>query len=250
MTIDTHVHIGRFFDKVFTPKKISTLMKKCGVSFYLVSSTTTCCANWKLVLNEFTNLKRIDQKAIPCLWLTETFLEKRILNSLISSDIKWRCLKIHPALNYQEWETRGQKISQVFKLASELKIPILIHTGYDDYCSAKKYEEEIRLYNDVKVILAHGRPIQETIYILESYSNTYVDTAFMPIEDIVTLVNRKLYDKILWGTDTPIPTIYNPEIDYVRAYTEKLFLLQTKIGQNAFRLITHHNALELLNIGQ
>lgn len=249
MIIDTHVHMGQFYDQYFSPEYISTLMQQCGVSFYVISSTTTCEENYEKVVTEIKKLHDLDgSRAIPCLWLTEQVLENEYYLSKLFAMCIWKCLKIHPSLHPEEWQPESSSVDLIFKIASKNRIPILIHTGDDDICCSLKYEMQIKSYPDVKVILAHGRPIEQSIYMCQTYSNVYIDTAFMPVKEICKLVRAGIVDKVLWGTDMFLPILYFPKTTPVKYYKEKLKKLYRKVSVDHFYRITESNAIKLFGI--
>lgn len=247
--IDSHIHVGKFNQLYFDPKYISTLMHECGVSHYLVSSTSTCADDYNLALDEIKQLISIDsEKVIPCLWLTETGLQGDTLNTLLSFGIEWKCLKIHPQLRTWEWNPNEDSVHKLFRLSEVMNnIPILIHTGEDSTCNPEKYESFIDQYSNIPIILAHGRPIANVERLLATYGNVYVDTAFMDITTIIRLA-RRFPDKVLWGTDMCIPKVYNTELNLKKYYNNKLTKLKMRTNENLFSQITYYTAAKLFGI--
>ena len=96
--------------------------------------------------------------------------------------------------------------------------------------------------------MAHGRPIEETILVMESCSNTFVDTAFMPVEYIQMLIQRGFKHRILWGSDYPIIKYHERNLDYCEYYREQLTQLREKVDTSTFEMITHANYSRLFNI--
>ena len=62
MLIDTHIHVGQFFNLYFDPSAVHELMKHLDVDYYAVSSTTQCEENYPKVLSETEELIRNLQK--------------------------------------------------------------------------------------------------------------------------------------------------------------------------------------------
>lgn len=249
MLIDSHVHVGQFFNSYFSAEYIFDFTKKCGINQFVVSSTSACEDNIEKVIAELSHLCEIGgTNILPCLWLTETMIHSPKFNSYFECGVSWRCLKIHPALHPEQWESRSQQISTVISLARLLHIPLLIHTGYDATCRSDKYDKEIASNPDVNFILAHGRPLDATSKSLISYTNTYVDTAFMPIEDIIHLVNIGYGDRILWGSDFPITQFYYQNTNPVNYYKELLEDLRRSIDSHEFLNITYYNAKRIFDL--
>lgn len=55
MLVDSHVHVGQFYDLYFSPRDVSRLMRKVEVDYYAVSSTTMCDEITKRSLPRFQN---------------------------------------------------------------------------------------------------------------------------------------------------------------------------------------------------
>lgn len=126
-------------------------------------------------------------------------------------------------------------------MASVLQIPLLIHTGEKEGCNPKLYEKPISDFPNVVFILAHGRPISDTIELMKKHSNVWVDTAFMLTEQIRQLCDEKLSDRVLWGTDYPIPKYYYPKKDMRTYYLDLVQKLKDSTSQEDFELITNKN---------
>ena len=250
MLIDSHIHVGQFGQLYFSPKYIGRIMAECSVDTFLVSSTTTCTDNYDEAMKEIKELVTLyGNKILPCLWLTENGLSEDIQNLIRSFEIKWKCLKIHPALRPWEWNPEGSAIKKIFSMAgANHNIPILIHTGEDESCHALKYENIISENPDIPVILAHGRPFESAKYMISKYDNVYVDTAFMDTGDIIKLVGDGLSGKILWGTDLCIPIVYDSRINLQKYYRRILKKLKSKIGNSEFLDITLNNAIKLFDL--
>lgn len=248
MLIDSHIHVGQFFGRYFSPSDISKLMADVGVDYYAVSSTTMCEENYTKVLDEMHELIALDgEKTLPVMWITPEGLKGNIA-WFLESDIKWRCLKVHPELHLDEWEPCGGQFTEVIDIAMELKVPILIHTGNKDCSKCDRYEELIAEHPDVIFILAHGRPSADAKRIVSAYNNAYVDTAFMPVEDIVELVNFGATVKVLWGTDMCIPSHFYPQTDMATYYKVKLRSLREQTTNEQFKTITYENAKTVFSI--
>ena len=85
-----------------------------------------------------------------------------------------------------------------------MKILLLIHCGYDDFENPKLFEAYIAKYQNAKVQLAHCKPAEDTIYMLQKYPNTVCDTAFVSEDVIEQIIKAGFKNRILYGTDFPI----------------------------------------------
>lgn len=221
-------------------------MDSVGIERFVVSSTSICEGNYKKVLREINTLVATEsRRVIPILWIIPQMLYDCGVEYFLESGIHWQCLKIHPQLNPEEWNPNNKNIKQVVQLAKQMDVPILIHTGTLPYCHAGLYRQLLLENNDIPFILAHGRPIEETIDILESCPNAFTDTAFMSTEDIVKLCNEKLSERVLWGTDYPIPKYFFRTKKMKNYYQHLLSSLENCVTHKQFLDITTNNAKKI-----
>lgn len=226
MIIDNHVHVGWFTDGYHSPKEVWNSAIAAGINGMVVSSTSTCAELYKDVRRELRELKRLGGDRVhPVLWLTPRMLKvKYALPYMLHSKIKWQGVKIHSEA-HPEWAHNKALLDKALNVARNLDVPILVHTGNFSSCHAGLFKDVIAENSDLTFVLAHGRPINETIEILQCCHNVYVDTAFMPKEDLYQLAELGLSDKILFGTDVPINTVFFKYIstsDYIRLRTQEL----------------------------
>lgn len=221
-------------------------MSKVGVNYYAVSSTTMCCENYCQVLEEIRQLVDLDKKKVlPIMWITPEGLKGNIA-WFLESEIKWKCLKIHPFLHPYRWDKK--LLNEVIDIARELKVPIMIHTGDEDCCHAAIFEVYAKENPDTIIILAHGRPLNQSIYLLKTYENVFVDTAFMPIADMVKITKEDLSSKLLWGSDMCIPQHFFPNQSLELYYKSKLLQFRKSVSAEDYSLITFNNAQRLFHI--
>ena len=220
MIIDNHVHVGWFTDGYHTPKEVWDSAMAAGINGMAVASTSTCAELYKDVCRELRELIRLGGDRVhPILWLTPRMLKvKYALPYMLHSRIMWQGVKIHSEA-HPEWVHNTQLLNKALNVARSIDVPVLIHTGNYDCSHAGLFKNTIAENTDLTFVLAHGRPIDETIDILKCSCNTYVDTAFMPMTDMKKLVAEGLSDRILFGTDAPINKVFFKDIstsDYIK----------------------------------
>lgn len=246
MLSDAHIHIGQFYDIYTSPAEMNSFLKDVGVEAVAFSSTTTCEENYSKVLDEVTEFCELfGRLCIPILWVTPSLLKDSYLLEKFKCNVNWKCLKVHPQLSPKEWNAKSDNYTLVLELAKQLNVPILIHTGVVQNCHPLQLESLFRANRKQTFIMAHGRPFNEALYIMQKYDNVYVDTAFMLNENIVNLVELGLADRILWGTDYPIIKFYERDINYYNYYKQLLFDLKEKIRNEDYSKITELNFLSL-----
>lgn len=244
--IDSHIHVGQFYDIYTSPTKLLRFMDSVGVGCFAVSSTTICEMNYRKVLREIKELIVVGgRRVIPVLWIVPAMIDDGGVHRFLDSGICWKCLKIHPQLNPDAWAPDSDNMERVIGLARRLGVPILIHTAMFPCCHAGLYKHTISVNSDITFILAHGRPIDETIDVLKSCPNAYTDTAFMPTEEIVKLCTAGLAERVLWGTDYPIPQYFFHDRDMKEYYHSLLESVRKGITQEQYLSIMSKNAKDV-----
>lgn len=247
--IDSHIHVGQYYDLYFTPKYIAEFMDNIGVDLYAVSSTTICEENYEKVLREIQELVSIsNKKALPVLWITPKMILTRKVDYFLRSEIHWKCLKIHPQLCPDLWTEDSLFFDFTLNLSRESRLPLLIHTGEVLGCEASRFASVVENNNDIDFILAHGRPTQEAISILKKCSNAWVDTAFMGIDEIECFIRDGFAHKMLWGTDMFIPKYFYPDIGMLAYYRNKIDAFKKITSPKQFDQVTFENAMKLFDL--
>lgn len=251
MICDAHMHVGQFYGDYFSPQWVVDKIDEIGIDNAVVSSTTTCEENYDKVLAEIQTLCKLGYgKVLPVLWLTPLMLkEQKVIDRFLHCGIGWRCVKIHGALHEGWFTTYSIAMKRTIQIAKRLGVPLLMHTGEYECCEAGYYEKVISAHKRQTFILAHSRPVVQTIEVMKSCPNAWCDTAFSLTEEIVQLVDAGLSDRILWGTDLPIPShFYGSDMDYSEYYRHLLKDLQRRITSEDYTKITQDNFLRLFKI--
>ena len=214
MIIDNHIHIGWFSDGYHSPYEVWNSLRNSGVNRAAVSSTSTCAELYHNIVTEFCQLiaNAGRDKIAPILWLSPKMLQKEWpLQKLLKSKIEWRGIKLH-YISHPEFANNYLLVRKALNVAKLLgNVPVLIHTGFWDSCHAGVFESLIEENPDMKFVLAHGSPIEETISLMRQYPNVWTDTAFMPKKSLIMLKRNKLTGNVMFGTDLPINRIYYPQ---------------------------------------
>ena len=212
-------------------------MKALNVERYYFSSTSTGNIPFRYVRREIESLVDMSNgHAIPFLWVSPGMLRhSRDLRPYFFRDFAG--IKIH---GLQGWNPNGKEIHRVLSIAREKNLPVLLHTGEHEICRAGAYLSLCREFGDVRIILAHGRPLDECITVMKECPNVYADTAFMPVNNILILRNEGLIERVLWGTDFPVMRYFYdiPPEDY---YRQKISEAINILGESDFTRITQEN---------
>lgn len=236
--IDIHIHTGHFNGGLyFSPEEVSRSMKALNVERYYFSSTSTGNIPFRYVRREIESLVNMSNgHAIPFLWVSPGMLRhSRDLRPYFFRDFAG--IKIH---GLQGWNPNGKEIHRVLSIAREKNLPVLLHTGEHEICRAGAYLRLCREFPDVRIILAHGRPLDECITVMKECPNVYADTAFMPVKNILILSNEGLIERVFWGTDFPVMRYFYdiPPEDY---YRQKISEARNILGVSDFTRITQEN---------
>lgn len=255
MIFDAHAHIGQFYSMHTSPTALVGYYDSVGVDGFAVSSTTICEAEWgeerakevyRIVLHDMKELCSIVAGRVsPVLWIVPQMFDDGGLQLFMNSGIDWRCLKIHPQLNKDGWLPDGENMQRLTEIAHATELPILIHTAYNDNCNTAIYKDYILQHPDIKVVLAHGRPTAEAIEVLRCCPNAYIDTAFMATADVALCCEAGLADRVIFGTDYPIPRHFYPDRDMKEYYKTLLSELADALNPKDFDTITCRNHVKV-----
>ena len=249
MLKDSHIHVGQYKETYEFPKNLVRNLSIIGVTHFAVSSTTICEENYEKVISEMRELIILaSSRVYPVLWITPRSLHNNGVIKLLDSGIKWKCVKIHPMLSPDEWREDCSNRNIAIEIARNLKVPMLIHTGEAEGCYPSYYDNTIKKNPDINFILAHGRPINEAIELMKKHKNAFVDTAFMPIENIDLICQEHLADRVLWGTDYPITKYFYKNADMKSYYQNLISQLKKTVELSDFELITHINFERLFDL--
>jgi predicted TIM-barrel fold metal-dependent hydrolase len=166
-----------------------------------------------------------------------------------------RGLKVHPP--HQQFPANayrtggpGQRIGEVYRVAEERGVPVMVHTGTSVFPGARNVYADPMPCDDVAVdfprltlLLAHaGRPLHfETAFFLaRRHGNVRLDLSGIPPRSLLTHLPRlaEIADRCLWGTDWP-----GPGVPDLRRNVEDF--LRLGLPEAASRAILHGNAASL-----
>jgi predicted TIM-barrel fold metal-dependent hydrolase len=126
------------------------------------------------------------------------------------NNLPYKGIKLHPQahkFNYDDMQFVSV-LHELFNYAQDHTLPVLLHTGYDTTKDTEILSHFFAEYPNVKVILAHCRPLKQTIALMKKYANVCCDTAFVPEADIRKIMQKGLASKIIPGSDFPITHYY------------------------------------------
>jgi len=244
---DSHIHVGQCFDDFyFSPPNLIKSLKELGIMKWAVSSPTTS-KSFDIARIELEKLIELEpNKTMPMLWVTKYMLEN-------SNDLSQYFVfpifgfKIH---GYSEiWDCNAKPIKRVFSIAKERNLPVLLHTGYKPGGpESGSYEKLISEFSDVKVILAHGRPENQTLNILKRNPNAYVDTAYISLDGLKDIYDKLGSNQIIFGSDFPLDSHYYPTESLTELYKNNIINYINVFGIESFKQWTTSNFYNVFNL--
>ncbi len=246
---DSHIHIGRFEDgNYFSPEDICNKLKAMGIKKWAVSSLSTIDNDFSIVAKEMHTLMNMaPEQTIPLLWVTPWMLNESY-NLKKYDTIPFAGIKIHGFAD--SWDSSGEPLWKVFRIALDRGLPVLLHTGGKPESDAIAYDKICSQFKESTVILAHGRPVEQAIKVMKNNPNVYADIAFMPVEHIIQLREHVDDNRIMFGTDFPLDGYYYPRDSITARYKKRVTTLVKSFGENIFLTWSNSNFHDVYKLPQ
>jgi predicted TIM-barrel fold metal-dependent hydrolase len=172
-------------------------------------------------------------------------------------DLGIRGLKVHPphqlfAPNAYRTGGPGEGIGDVYRVAEERGVPVMIHTGTSVFPGARNVYADPMPADDVAVdfprlnlILAHaGRPLHgpTAFFLARRHPRVWLDLSGIPPRKLLQYVPRlaEVAERVVWGTDWPSPGVAD-----MRRNVEDF--LQVGLPDETASAILHSNSLRLFS---
>ncbi len=144
-----------------------------------------------------------------------------------------RGLKFHPPL--QDFYPNDKRYFGIYKEVQRLGIPIVFHVGSTPFGNLCKLSQANPLliddvavaFPELRIMLTHLGTLwqNEAFMVVEKNPNVFIDTAayLYEINEIINenLISRIGEDKIIFGTDYPMPSPPHP-VHNMKAFVEKI----------------------------
>lgn len=266
MIIDLHTHI---FPDALAPRAIASLQLTAGMPVVfdgtaggLLELMKQDGIDFSVVLNTVTNVKQAEKVNAFALSTKDAHHELipfcslhplceapfETLKALKNAGIKG--MKLHP--DYAGIEIDDERTDPLLDAASELKIPVVIHAGFDPVSPEKMHASPdaicraLEKHPDLILIAAHLGGVSRWDEAVEKLcgKNLYLDTAFccerigITVEQGRRIFEKHPHDKILFGSDAP----------WARPSEILEFIDKLGLSQESRELVLHKNAEELLGI--
>lgn len=237
---DAHVHVGQFRDLYSSPDEVFAYLNAFGVDRMAVSSIGTCEGDPEIPIREVGRMVELGgRRILPVLWVNPEWVEGDALQRLLNCGIDWKCLKVHGY--FSRWEDCPAQLQTMVDLARKMNVPILFHTGGRPESDAGAYLSIAKRNPEVTFILAHSRPVDQAIHVLENCANVLADTAFTPEEDVAEMIHHGLAERILWGTDYPLHNVFYEGEDIVSHLKARIDAFRNVMSSAEWELVSHGN---------
>jgi hypothetical protein len=172
-------------------------------------------------------------------------------------ELHLRGLKLLPP--FQHFYPNDERLFPLYEEVARLDIPILIHTGGEDfpglvkYCNPVFLDDVAKSFPEITIIAAHmgsypfGVWFEEMMMVVDENPNIYVDLAALRPRELIEqgLLHRAIKligsEKIIFGSDYPV-VFYHAMTDSVRTIKE------ADIGEKDKRNILSINAQRILKL--
>jgi len=240
---DCHVHYGQFREDSYDSKEIIQWFDELGIDKVGIMPVGT---GWG---SDFPRDQKImkslpGERFVPYLWVSPEMVDADPTLKTYDT-LNYKVIKIH-AYALKEWDAMPDKIRTVIQAAYIKGVPVMFHTGGWRGSNAIQFYKFCREFPEVKFILAHGKPISQTLTVLKGAKNAFVDNSFMDIESMKLICDAGLSKRILFGTDFPVMKTFWPEINLMDWYRNHVMELIQTFGEKDFMVWANENFYKLI----
>lgn len=163
-------------------------------------------------------------------------------------DQGFKGIKILPSSSF--FHPNSFEIYWVFKKAEELGLPVLMHTGTNNFRGVRnefascKYIEEVAVdFSNLKIILGHGGRGFEyhyAYYLTRQYRNVFLEISGLPPKKLLSYYPdlEKICEKVIFGTDWPgIPGKISENIKSIQSLPMSDGAIENILGKNAEKIL-------------
>ncbi len=207
-----------------------------------------------LLFEDLQKAAEVDAGIIP--FTTVDFTRDYDLEATLSRDVGKgaKGLKLHPII--QKEPLTSKKTFEAVEAFARFNLPVLFHCGIQSYYTGKEkftvqdpsygelhYARElVAAFPNVSFIAGHSGMFQceDTMKLLGSFKNVYVDTSFQSPERVKKLISVFGPEKVMYGSDWPWGS---------RAAVIKATKKACNGDKSLEKLIFFENAQQLLKLG-
>lgn len=226
---------------------MSKYLSKSGVSTGIFLAECGPGTNYSITSEMIANRCKDNRSLIPFGSINPNFHEDPIAEFHRSLEFGVKGFKFYPADH--DFDALSDTMMKIYKLCEEHDLIIMFHTGFtaqkdtqQRYCNPCDFIPILESYPELVVVFCHaGKPhwYKEASEVIAKYQNAYVDTALVPVEAVLQIVNDNpaTIDKVIFGSDWPVCGNYE---SLIKRY------LSSGLSENQLKKIMRENALQLL----
>jgi predicted TIM-barrel fold metal-dependent hydrolase len=190
--------------------EILQTVSEAGIEKCLYSSTSSCETGIK-----YRQIEKEIEIAVkhfapelmqPLLWFIPDYMEQKIAFDKAFNNLPYKGIKLHPRAH--RWNLKNKQhldcLHSLFGFANDNHLPVSIHTGEDDFEKPNFFESFFAEYEKANIILAHCRPLINTLEIFKKYDRVKGDIAFVSKENIQSIIDNGYKERLVTGTDFPV----------------------------------------------
>jgi len=215
---DVHTHLGVDEDGMAqTPDQLLAEMQAAGVerAFTFPLNDPERAPAYRLPNDRVLDWAEASEgRLVPFCRLDLT--EDPIAEAIRCLDRGARGIKLHPRAQKFDFGARG--LNPVFALASERRLPILIHAGRGLPPIAEDLRELVERHAGAQLILAHAAiaDLQHIGRILRDHPNVVYDTSVWGVTDLQALLAIAAPEQIVWASDAPYGMLQSASLQMAR----------------------------------
>lgn len=221
--IDSHIHIGKwsgiFYNYESSVDEAIEVMKRSGVD-------AAVCMPTDITGNDELFKQTVDSKDFRFYYNAWISPDDDSLDDFLERNLdRVSLFKVHPSI--QRKKITDASYDKYIRIASENKIPVVVHCGRWQETAGYKFPLELsEKYPDLVLILAHLGGDQPSIYLEcaetvrdKKYRNVYLGTEsvreFYFVNKVVNTVGA---EKVIFGSDynLGLPLTYIPIVDSLK----------------------------------
>ena len=217
--INTHIHLGGSYvtDSNYTEEQLLKNMEDNNVYGMMVLPLAEPKPDYK---EAHDRIYRFTQRMPGRIWGVVD-MHPRHPEDVYFAEVK-RCvlelgfvaLKLHPLLHGVNPMTKVA--DKAFRIANELKIPLMVHTGLGVSWSPAILIQKAMQYPDLKIVLCHCGGMNgdnEAIMAAKLCSNIYLEPSWIPAHHIEKMIKAIGADRVVMGSDG----LQSTQIDIAKA---------------------------------
>ncbi len=142
-----------------------------------------------------------------------------------------RGIKLHPRA--EDFTLAEPAVGELFALADERRLPILIHAGRGIPALGRHSVELAERHPNARVILAHAA-VSDLAWLwreIPEHPNLFIDTSWWNPGDMITLFSLVAPGQILWASDSPYGQPLSSAVMHLR------YAVEAGLGADAIRSI-------------